>query len=434
MAFASTAAASPSATLLDGRPSVRIEPTRLSRINAALNHGWKRGWLSRPSLDPGVLVAKAQAKTGLANAGADRGWRGRLDLLTHALHNEAELSPIGLTIAHGQLVAALANRLRAHDLWRRHPEILDHPIRSPIIVLGQMRSGSTRMQRLLACDPGFAHTRFFESWNPVPAGTAGVPDDRRLRGWLALRCAGLLNPEFDAIHPTTVSAPDEETGLHNISIFGAAFEAQWRIPSFARAGEAMDTVPVYREFKRLLQTIAWQRHGDRARPWVLKMPQLTQDLGAVLEVFPDARLVCLERPAEVLVASSASLAHSQMRVQSDHADPRWIGREWLRKVALRERRMAETLAKASVPRVHVAFGDMERDWRGEMARVYRMLGLTLTGEVEARMLRFLERPGHRKLAGHRYALHDYGVSTSDVEAAVGAWTGVDHARSGSLHA
>ena len=423
MIFAFMPVASRATSLSDRHSPVAAPRTRLARVNGVLDHAWSKGWLSRPSLEPAALLAKARAKTGLKDAGADDGWRARLDLLTRALHDEAALSPLGLTIAHGQLVAALANRLRAHDLWRRHPEIGEQPILAPVIVLGQMRSGSTRMQRLLACDPRFGHTRFFESWNPIPAGTIGLPDDRRLRGWLALRCAGLLNPEFDAIHPTAVAAPDEETGLHNISIFGAAFEAQWRIPSFARAGEAMDTVPVYEEFRRLLQTIAWLRRGKRAGepvgPCVMKMTQLTQDLGAVLRVFPDARLVCLERDPAALVASSASLAHSQMRVQSDRVDPRWIGREWLRKVALRQERMREVLAGADAPRVHVAFADMDRDWRGEMRRVYRMLGLPLTAEVEARMGRYLARPGHRRLAGHRYTLADYGLTAGEVEAIAG---------------
>ncbi len=164
-------------------------------------------------------------------------WRDRLDRLTHALHTEAALSPLGTIIAYGQLVAALANRARMHALWKRHPEILSRPFRAPIIILGQMRSGSTRMQRLLACDPRLAHTRFFESWNPLPALRRSVPiDDRRLRAWLALRCARWLNPAFGTIHPTGTTQPDEEIGLHNISIFGSAFEAQWRIPSFAVAG------------------------------------------------------------------------------------------------------------------------------------------------------------------------------------------------------
>jgi hypothetical protein len=410
------AAMTPILDLLARRPADR---SRLAVANDVLDRAWRSGRLQRPSLDPSVLLARARARTGLHDAGPDTGWGDRLDLLAESLHREAALSPLGLTIAHGQLVSALANRLRAHALWSRHPEIAEQPIAAPVIVLGQMRSGSTRMQRLLACDPRFTFTRFFESWNPLPAGTLGLPDDRRLRSWLGLRCAALLNPEFDAIHPTGVTEPDEETGLHTISMYGAAFEAQWRIPSFARAAEAIDARPVYGELKRLLQAVAWLRPRAPARPWVLKMPQMTQDLDAVLAVFPDARLICLERAATALVASSASLAHSQMRVQSDRADPRWIGRESLRKVVLRQERMRAVLARTDVPRAQVAFEDMNRDWRGEMTRVYRMLAMPLTGEVEARMARYLARPGHRKLAAHRYTLADYGLSAAEVEAAAG---------------
>ena len=390
-------------------------------VNDVLDGAWRKGWLSRPSLDPQALLASARRSTGLDDAGADLGWRLRLDLLTEALHGEAALSPLGLSIAHGQLVSALANRLRAHALWRRHPDILTQPIVAPIVVLGQMRSGSTRMQRLLACDPQLTYTRFFERWNPLPKRRSSMsPDDRRLRGWLALRCASLLNPEFDAIHPTGTTEPDEETGLQNISIFGSAFEAQWRIPSFARHGEANDARPVYEEFKRLLQTIAWLRRDRRPRPWVLKMPQLTQDLDALLQVFPDARLICLHRPADALVASSASLAQSQMRVQSDRVDAHWIGREQLRKVALRQRRTREARAASVVPQVDVCYDDMNRDWRGEMQRVYAMLNLALTPEIETRMARYLAKPDHRKLASHRYSLADFGLSSEDVRRALDA--------------
>jgi hypothetical protein len=416
-----TIAPAASTSALNEHASGGTALSRLSLLNGALESAWSKGWCSRPSLDPDLLLAKARAKTGLEDMGVDAGWRARLDLLSDSLQGEASLTPLGLTIAHGQLVAALCNRLRAHAMWRRHPEIQSQPIAAPIIVLGQMRSGTTRMQRLLACDPRFTFTRFFESWNPMPVRRVPVlPDDRRLRGWLALQCASLLSPDFKVIHPTGVAAPDEEIGLHNVSIFGSAFEAQWRVPSFARHGEASDARPVYAEFKRLLQTIAWFRGAGGSKPWILKIPQLTQDLDAVLATFPDARLICLHRSPAALAASSASLAASQMRIQSDGVDPHWIGREWLRKIALRQRRSREVRARSSVPQIDVAFDDMNADWRHEMHRVYAMLGVPLTQQVEARMARYAARRSHRRLACHRYDLADYGLSVAEVEGVLGS--------------
>ncbi len=387
------------------------EPSRRhARVNEVLERAWTRGWLSRPVIESDALIAAARRQVGDATLGPDNGWRERLDVLTAALRDEAALTPLGTVIAHGQIVAALANRARMHAWWRRHPEILAQPIRRPIIVLGQMRSGSTRMQRLLACDPRIAHTRFFESWNPLPSGRLGPFDDRRLRGWIGLRCAAWLNPEFQTIHPTATAEPDEEIGLHNVSIFGAAFEAQWRIPSFVAMTEAMDTRPVYAEFKRLLQTTAWLRRERGDKPLVLKLPQFTQDLDAVLDTFPDARLVCLDRAAPATVASSASLVHSQMRVQSDAVDPHWVGAEWLRKIALRQHRTAAARRAAIVPQVDVSFEAVGADWRSEMRRVYRMLAMPLSSRVEERMERFVARSKEGSHVAHRYSLADYGLS------------------------
>jgi hypothetical protein len=383
---------------------------RLAFVNGLLEKAWRRGWANRPQLDPAALMEAARRAAATDDFGPDDGWCDRLDRLCVALNDEAALTALGRTIAYGQVVAALGNRARTAALWRRTPEIADVSVPAPIIIVGQMRSGSTRMQRLLACDTRFTFTRFFESWNPVPRWNWLPMDDRRLRGRLALRVAHALNPNFGVIHPVRARQADEEIGLHNVSLFGAAFEAQWRIPSFARHGENMDSRPVYAEFKRHLQTIKWLRKNREEKPWILKLPQFSQDLGAVLDTFPDARVVVLHRHPVAVVGSSASLVHNQMVVQSDCVDPVWIGQEWLRKVGLRQRRTAEALRVKDVPRVEVAFSAMQADWRGEMVKVYKLLNCSFDKEAEQRMARFLESPKHAKLSRHRYDIMDFGLT------------------------
>ncbi len=400
---------------------------RVQSVSALLEGAWRRGWADRPSLDPEALLAKACRTTGMADFGDDSGWRDRLDRLTDSLHAEASLNPLGVTIAHGQIVAALANRLRTAALWNRYPDIADVPITAPVIIVGQMRSGSTRMQRLLACDPRLAFTRFFESWNPVPRWPWLPFDDRILRGWSALAGARFLNPRFASIHPSRTADPDEEIGLHNVSLNGSAFEAQWRVPTFARFGEQADSRPVYREFRRQLQTLRWLRGERSDRPWILKLPQFAQDLDAVLDSFPDARLVALHRDPAAVVASSASLVHNQMAIQSDDADSAWIGREWLHKTALRQRRIAEARNAATTPSVDVDYHAMQDDWRQQVGRVHAMLGLSFTASVERRMQQYLASTDQAALRGHRYDLGDYGLTEDAVRAAVFGRSGGDAA-------
>lgn len=397
----------------------RPQRARLAPVNAALERAWARGWASRPCLEPAALAAAARRATGLDDFGSGDGWRERLERLSEALTREAALTPLGTTIAYGQIVAALSARARAAALWRRHPEIERVPIPSPIVVVGQMRSGSTRIQRLLACDDQFAFTQFYESWNPLPKWDWLPIDDRKLRAWLALRVARLLNPEFGFIHPTSTQAADEEIGFHNIALYGAAFETQWRVPSFARHCEQTDSTPVYAEFRRFLQTVRWLRKDRDERPWILKVPQFTQDLAAVIETFPDARLVALHRdPAEV-VGSSASLIHNQMTVQSDRIDRAWIGREALRKVVLRQQRVEQARARNDAPWADIGFEAVAADWRTEVAKVYALLERPLPSRAERRMERFMQRRSHARLRRHRYDLADFGLTASQVARATG---------------
>lgn len=376
--------------------------TRVAALNALLARSWSAGVFSTPSLDPGVLVDTAVRQTGLDDFGRDH-WRPALEQLCASLDGEADLNPFGRTVAHGQVVAALKLRLRAHALWQRHPEILDIPLTAPIIVLGQMRSGTTRLQRLLACDPRLDHTRFFESSHPLPQR------GRRLRAGLGLKAMAALNRDFAAIHPTGAGLPDEEIGLFAPGLISSQFEVQWRIPSYARWCEAADTRAAYAEFRALLQTLRWLRGQRGDRPWVLKVPQFTQDLPALLASFPDARLLCVERERAAVVGSAASLVLNQMQLQSDAADPHWIGREWLGKVVHREAVVARTLAgRPCVPRHSVDYARMDDDWLSEIEAVYDFLELPLTGPVIAAMIAFLDTSA-RNRRPHRYDLADFGL-------------------------
>ena len=162
-----------------------------------------------------------------------------------------------------------------------------------------------------------------------------------------------------------------------------------------------------------MQTIAWSRGGRSDRPWVLKAPQFMEELDALLAVFPDARLLCLSRDAVEVVASSCSLVWQQQRIQSDAASQRWIGREWLDKTAHRVRAAAAFRNAHRHVRQHdVDFAAVDRDWRGEIERIYAFLGLELTARAESAMTAYMRRATvHR---GHRYALKQFGLSSAQV--------------------
>lgn len=384
---------------------------RIRLINALLEQAWAKGAAQRPRLNPAAILAAAQRRTGTRREWLPRDWHDRLTLLTEDLELCAHLTPLGRTIAFGQLVSASANMLGMLALWKRHPAIDRERIERPIIVVGQMRSGTTRMQRLLACDDRFRYTRFYESWNPLPRMAANrYFDDRKWRTRAALLAANFLNPDFRSMHPTGALAADEEIGFFNMLMIPAAYEAQWRLPHFVRHCEAMDSEAVYRNFKQMLKTISWLRQIRDHRPFILKVPQFGEDLDALLAAFPDARIVHVTREKDAVLASSASLVFSQMALQAERVDRGEIGREWSRKLKLRQDRTAKSLAATTAPQIEITYGDVEYDWRGAMASLYAMLAMPLTPQVERRMGAYLRASRSAGLRAHRHNPSDSGMA------------------------
>ncbi|MFA9201782.1 MAG: sulfotransferase, partial [Cypionkella sp.] len=371
-------------------PPPRPHPLAVSRAarlaGRAIDAIWRSGLSPKPPLDPEYLWRIGSRGYGEADERGGRGeaevadFRLRLERLCESLDGEARLNPLGHTMAYGQLTAAIRKRHALGRLWRERPALAETAIAAPIIVVGQMRSGTTRVHRLLAADPALAGTRFANSFDPLPAR----PDWRPLKAALALAIARRINPWLDTLHPFGATRPDEEIGWLSAALSPCAFEAQWRIPSFVGWSEACDPAPVYREFARILRTDA-ATSGNAERPRVLKCPQFAEDLAAVLGQFPGARVVVARRETGAVLDSAVSLVAGQSAFQSDTRDLGAIRSEWRRKLALREARMAEALGGHRSQVAIVGFDALNADWRAAMRGVYRELGLPLGGPALAAM-------------------------------------------------
>lgn len=385
-----------------GRRRESDDLTLVRRANQALQSAWSKRILPEPILDREQLANIAMRRERQELDGGH--WEEGLRHLSYDLQQSARLNPLGRTIAHGLLVRSLRQRIRAARLWRRHPAILDQTIEKPVLILGHMRSGTTRLHRLLACDPKFAFTRFHESLQPVPGSTAQA----RVTASAIRRFMSSCNPHLRYIHPVRANAAEEEFGLHAVSLHGAMFEAQWAVPSFARWCERRDLAPVYDDFRRLVQTLRWRRREPAGKIQLLKAPQFMQDLDAVRRAFPDARIIHLERDRSEIIASSASLVWHQQRIQSDHADPLRIGAEWRRKTELREERARTTLSQVpSSALLTVDYEATNRDWRREVRRIYDFLGIPISDSVLGKMTRLSQHSDH---AGHHYSREQFGLA------------------------
>ena len=392
-------------------PPPRLHPLAHSRTaeraGGAIAALWRLG-IPKPPLEPDFLWKVGSRRytsddeVSIRSPEVVADFRDRLDALCRSLREEARLNALGHTMAYGQLTAAIRKRHALGRLWREHPELAKTPIAPPIVVVGQMRAGTTRLHRLLAADPRHSGTRFCNSHHPVPTN----PDWRPIRSAAALAIARQINPWLDTLHPFGPRRADEEIGWLAAALSACTYEAQYCIPSFVGFSEARDGRPVYREFARILRTDAAAMR-DADRPRVLKCPQFAEELGELLTQFPEARVVVARRASADTLLSTVSMVASQTAFQTDHASLDTIQREWRRKLELRESRIERALANFSGPVAEIDYDDLGADWGGAIARIYRALDLKLTPAALAAMTAEQGRAAKSPHRAHREALRRF---------------------------
>lgn len=388
-------------------PPPRLHPLdrspRVDTLNRWLESAWSRGLSNYPSLEAEVLREKAGGiEECSARSDEDtQDFDERLDAICAGVAGEAQLNSLGRTIAHGQLARVIKLRSDLGALWEKRPELLETQLASPIIVVGQMRSGTTRIHRLLAADPAHSATRFCDSWAPLPAR----PDLRPLWSSMALTMARAVNPWLDTVHPFGAARADEELGWLAGALDHATYEAQWRVPTFSRWSEERNPAPLACEFARILRSDA-AHAGNAHLPRVMKCPQFSEMLPELLEQFPDARLVIASRDDDAVLHSCISLVANQMAVQSDSGDLGWIERELRRKLALRNERLDAALTNFAGPVTHMPFAELNTDPIAAITRAYAELEIDLTPKALTAMRRELKR-------NERSSHHDHSAQLDE---------------------
>ncbi len=394
-------------------------PMRLA--NAVLRASSKLG-ISRFELDADRLIAQARRDAELEDFGDER-FMEPLRLLVSCLEEEADLNPLGRYINRANILRILKHRLQAQDLITRHPEILDRQFPDPVVIVGLARSGTTRLHRLLAGDPGFVHLESWESVYPVPgpdafaAREAQRPDPRIATLEGALKAVLYMAPQINAVHPLGTHEIEEEVGLIQHGFSSQLFEIQSHIPSFAEHLMTHHQDAAYEHMAMLLKIVAWFRNDPEDKPWILKTPQHMQDLDALLRVFPGAKLVCPHRDPIKVVGSACSMAWNAIVRDSDKLTPDEIGPHWLGKT---ERMLRKTLQVRddTVPpenQMDVLYADITSDWRSAVERIYGFLSRPLQPQALAGMEAWLNQNRQHKHGTHRYSLADFNLSEAEVD-------------------
>ncbi len=360
----------------------------------------------------GALIDGARRRSGLRQFD-DEAFVAPLERLCAALEEEARLTPTGRLLTRARIESALINRLRLAACYAAHPEIADIAIEAPLFVTGLQRSGTTKLQRMLAADPDTRALSSWEALHPAPWPQRLPFEPRRLAAHAAEATLRYLAPDFFAVHPVEAGAPEEEVVLLDHSFASTVSEASYHVPSFARWLESYDHTPAYAYLSRALRLLSWQRRQPKR--WVLKTPHHLEHLPLVARVFPGARVVQTHRDPRVTVASFCSMVAHGRGIFSDAVDPHEVGRHWLRKIRrMLDRAMDARDGGEAPPVLDVRYDELLDDPMRAIARVYDFAERPLTGAARRAMHAWLSRNPQHQHGRHRYALADFGLDEARV--------------------
>ena len=158
--------------------SFKAKPFWFNLINSA----WGRTYFigTKIKLEKDYLIKLARKKTGLQSFGNDFSEE-PLDRLLYSVNHEAQLSPVGRFITRERLVSMLSIRLRAENDFKKHPEILEQELYPVQLICGLQRTGTTKLQRLLAADPENRVLLSWEALNPVPLSDKPNEKEERIK-------------------------------------------------------------------------------------------------------------------------------------------------------------------------------------------------------------------------------------------------------------
>jgi hypothetical protein len=382
----------------------------------ALNKAWAATYPlgTRPGLTKDGLIRAARKATGLHDLGRDF-WDEPLDRLLFSIHHEADLHPIGAFISRQRMVNLLCVRLRAEELFKRHPEILDQPMLPTWVILGLQRTGTTKLHRLLAADDDNRVLLSWEALNPAPLETRNsiletrnsILDKRIAIARTSEKALRFMAPGFFAIHPVEHNAPEEDILLLDTTFLSTTPEATTNVPSYAAWLEQTDQGQAYAYMAKLLKLLQWQRPGKR---WILKSPHHLEFTEQIDRHFDEVHFLWTHRDVTECIPSFISMAAHSRVIFTDHVEGNDIARHWIRKTGYMLEKGLEYRQNNQQKNqfTDIIYQDLRDNSSNVLSGIY-----SLDGGITPELLKKFEMAEKANPMGkygiHEYKLEDFGV-------------------------
>ena len=308
------------------------------------------------------------------------------------------------------------------------PKFHDIKINQPIFIIGNPRSGTTFLQRLMARDTvNFLSMRTWEIF-----GSPSIISRRLIRAAISFsRSIGMsvtrrirkmeqFWKEDDRIHRFRLRAPEEDEYLfvHNFSTL--------KIWSFASMEDEADPYIYYDQkisqedknrnmsyYESCIQR-HYYYHGQPNRNYLSKNPNFSPAIDTLLDKFPDAKFIYLIRDPLEAVPSHISLKEREWQMLGSplkkYACADFIiksSEHWYNYPLRRLGELPEDQA------IIVKFDDLVKDAEETIMHIYQQFGFSVTKEFKS-LLQYEAKQARNHQSQHLYSLSEMGISPQEM--------------------
>jgi len=300
------------------------------------------------------------------------------------------------------------------------------PVDAPVFIVGNFRSGTTFLHRLLSKDAErFTTMQMWEVLlSPSVAGRRVVAAVAAVVGrparWIFGHIEGIWHQK-NVMHEVSLTAPEEDDYvlLHiwsalSVGLSAGLLDEAEPYAFFDRDLPEADRRRVMAFYRRCVQRHLFAHRKGPGRQYLAKNPALTPKLATLREHFPDAKVICLVRNPLEAIPSFVSMMEFSWQVMGAPSDGPEL-REFLVRMARHWYSYPLELADNATPGSYaiVDYDRLVRDPEATVTDIYQRFGFDLSAAF-AEQLRDATDRARDYESRHVYDLEPLGLSRDGI--------------------